>query len=184
TIYLTNDTKLTPPIPVTGLNLKTKEIDDLFGVDESIKKELKRFRELSLLDNPTEADLIKMKDLKAKLQNTNVYYFTIDNKLVASLKPTINVGDVTYKGTMKINSAKVMMPFVSIQHKLNMTWSEFQKAIEISKALWEAGKNDQAPIDQRLFKNIISYRIPNQSISSNDTLEIVGILPPYAGDQA
>lgn len=30
--------------------------------------------------------------------------------------------------------------------------------------------------------NLIGYRIPNQALASNDSLKIVGILPPHAGD--
>ena len=36
-------------------------------------------------------------------------------------------------------------------------------------------------IDKRLL-NVIGYRIPNQGMSSNDALEVVGILPPEVGD--
>jgi len=37
-------------------------------------------------------------------------------------------------------------------------------------------------IDKRILENIIGYRIPNQGLSSNDALEIVGILPEETGD--
>ena len=37
-------------------------------------------------------------------------------------------------------------------------------------------------IDQRILRNIIGYRIPNQSLSSNDHLEVMGILPEEIGD--
>src|SRR5690606_2870892 len=36
-------------------------------------------------------------------------------------------------------------------------------------------------IDKKLL-NLIGYRIPNQGMSSNDSLEIVGILPESYGD--
>jgi len=37
-------------------------------------------------------------------------------------------------------------------------------------------------IDRKIQENIIGYRIPNQGLSSNDALEIVGILPEENGD--
>lgn len=37
-------------------------------------------------------------------------------------------------------------------------------------------------IDRKIQENIIGYRIPNQGLSSNDALEIVGILPEETGD--
>lgn len=37
-------------------------------------------------------------------------------------------------------------------------------------------------IDKKILENIIGYRIPNQGLSSNDALEIVGILPEETGD--
>lgn len=37
-------------------------------------------------------------------------------------------------------------------------------------------------IDQKILKNIIGYRIPNQGLASNDALEVVGILPEGMGD--
>lgn len=37
-------------------------------------------------------------------------------------------------------------------------------------------------IDRKILENIIGYRIPNQGLSSNDALEIVGILPEETGD--
>ncbi len=37
-------------------------------------------------------------------------------------------------------------------------------------------------IDPEILENIIGYRIPNQALSSNDALEIVGFLPEGMGD--
>jgi hypothetical protein len=37
-------------------------------------------------------------------------------------------------------------------------------------------------IDKRIQENIIGYRIPNQGLPSNDSLQIAGILPESAGD--
>lgn len=40
----------------------------------------------------------------------------------------------------------------------------------------------KAMIDPRILENIVGYRIPNQGLSSNDALELVGILPEGMGD--
>lgn len=37
-------------------------------------------------------------------------------------------------------------------------------------------------IDQKILRNIVSYRIPNQALASNDAIEVVGILPEEIGD--
>ena len=46
----------------------------------------------------------------------------------------------------------------------------------------ESGEFVEGVIDRNIFENIIGYRIPNQGLSSNDALEIVGILPEENGD--
>jgi hypothetical protein len=46
----------------------------------------------------------------------------------------------------------------------------------------ENGKFIEGVIDRKILENIIGYRIPNQGLSSNDALEIVGILPEENGD--
>tara|TARA_R110000822_G_scaffold302649_2_gene426998 strand:- start:46677 stop:53717 length:7041 start_codon:yes stop_codon:yes gene_type:complete len=46
----------------------------------------------------------------------------------------------------------------------------------------ETGKYEGGKIDERILRNIIGYRIPNQSLSSNDAVEIMGILPEEIGD--
>jgi hypothetical protein len=46
----------------------------------------------------------------------------------------------------------------------------------------EEGEFIKGVIDDRILNNIIGYRIPNQGLSSNDALQIVGILPEENGD--
>lgn len=46
----------------------------------------------------------------------------------------------------------------------------------------ENGEFVEGVIDRKILENIIGYRIPNQGPSSNDALEIVGILPEETGD--
>ncbi len=49
---------------------------------------------------------------------------------------------------------------------------------------WEqlTGKEILNKLDPRILENIIGYRIPNQGLSSNDALEVVGIIPESMGD--
>jgi len=47
---------------------------------------------------------------------------------------------------------------------------------------YSADKLFNEVIDRKILENIIGYRIPNQGLSSNDALEIVGILPEETGD--
>lgn len=76
------------------------------------------------------------------------------------------------EGKMRIAKAKVLLPFTQVFEQSGLSYNEF-------KELYLAGK-----VDPKIFKEIIGYRIPNQSVSSSDSFEIVGILPPLAGDQA
>ncbi len=46
----------------------------------------------------------------------------------------------------------------------------------------ENGEFVEGVIDRKILENIIGYRIPNQGLSSNDALEIIGILPEENGD--
>jgi len=46
----------------------------------------------------------------------------------------------------------------------------------------EDGEFVEGIIDRKILENIVGYRIPNQGLSSNDALEIVGILPEETGD--
>jgi hypothetical protein len=46
----------------------------------------------------------------------------------------------------------------------------------------ETGKYENGLIDEEILSNIIGYRIPNQGMSSNDALRVVGIIPSENGD--
>lgn len=61
---------------------------------------------------------------------------------------------------------------------------------EIARILWENGNHDINNMTSEEIMalltpealELVTYRIPNQGMSSNDALEIVGILPPGMGD--
>ncbi len=46
----------------------------------------------------------------------------------------------------------------------------------------ETGTYENGIIDERILRNIIGYRIPNQGLPSNDALQVMGILPEEIGD--
>jgi len=95
-----------------------------------------------------------------------IVYLTEDKEL----RPPLLVTNTD--GSKSISKARIMMPFSSIYEQTGMSYEDFRKAFASGK------------IDKRIFENIIGYRIPNQSISSNDSIEVVGILPPSMGDTA
>jgi len=51
-----------------------------------------------------------------------------------------------------------------------------------AKELFVSYKEGAPIIDKRISENIIGYRIPNQGLSSNDSLKIIGLLPEENGD--
>lgn len=84
-----------------------------------------------------------------------------------------NMSTVSTKtNKMRINKARILMPFSQLFAGTDISYNEF-------KEMYKNGK-----VDPRIFTNAIGYRIPNQSMASIDSFEIVGILPPIAGDQA
>jgi hypothetical protein len=48
--------------------------------------------------------------------------------------------------------------------------------------LFVGDENTKPIIDPEFLRNVIGYRIPNQGLSSNDSFEILGILPDAIGD--
>lgn len=74
-----------------------------------------------------------------------------------------------------IEKAQIMLPFSSLFKKTGMSWNEFKTFME---------NRTSETFDEKILTTIMGYRIPNQSMSSNDSFEIVGILPPSSGDLA
>ena len=72
----------------------------------------------------------------------------------------------------KVKPAQILLPYNVLLAKLKENGIDYQN---MSPA------EIKSFIDPELLKGI-AYRIPNQGPSSNDVFEIVGILPPQAGD--
>lgn len=109
----------------------------------------------------TQEELNKLSN-EAKKNLDNIVYFNEEGNPSLERK----------YGKMRIQKARIMLPFTSIYEKTGMSYEDFKRALKSNK------------IDLKIFNNLIGYRIPNQSISSNDSIEIVGILPPNMGDTA
>jgi len=88
--------------------------------------------------------------------------------------PTLYEDIVTNEDGTKITTIKQRPGQIFISH------SDIAKAIPNYRQLAKEGK-----LKDMLGKDVlkaIGYRIPNQGMSSNDALEIVGILPPHMND--
>lgn len=189
--FLNNDTEIKPPLPIAVSDLKSFEFDKLVLEDNQVNNKLKdAFRDYNKILNkkkPSKEEIETMNNLKEILSKFPIYYHSVENSLIISLNKelTTELSDgksITTEGHLKINKAKIMLPFASIKKKLNLTYDELVQAIEESRPEWDKGRPGR--IDRRIFENLISYRIPNQAISSNDAVEIVGVLPESYGDTA
>lgn len=171
-LFLQQDTKLTPPKPIVLTDLKPKEVEKLNGLDAAKKTLYDNYMKLNTSKSLTPEQRLEMNSYKKQLSNDFIYYYTDkDGNASASLiEDDVKLGNG--KGKLKINKAKLMMPFTTIQKELGISWEEFKDKV------------NNGEVDLKIFENLISYRIPNQSISSNDAVEIVGILPPGSGDSA
>ena len=83
-------------------------------------------------------------------------------------------------GRKKVQPGGVLVP-ASMIAKHIPDWST-KKPEELFGYMNEEGEFVPGLIDQRIYENVIGYRIPNQGLASNDALHIVGILPENVGD--
>lgn len=111
----------------------------------------------------TYKDLTKEEKLSTiKYKDNEIMYWDVDG----------NISNDPNKGKMRIAKAKILLPFSGLFSGSELSYNEFVE-------LYKSGQ-----VDEEIVKNIIGYRIPNQAVASIDSFEIVGILPPIAGDQA
>lgn len=103
----------------------------------------------------TNQDIVNNKD-------TDIYMLQDIDKLE---RPKMTIGE---DGRAKVSSGQVFLPHSFIA-KYIPNYAELSKE-DLLKL-----------VDKELFK-IIGYRIPNQKLSSNQPLEVVGILPESMGD--
>jgi len=79
------------------------------------------------------------------------------------------------------NRAQVLMPFNIIQKIMPQRKDEDLEDYKARFILNSKGKGD-INIDPEIFKGLIGYRIPTQAMSSLESIDVVGILPPTMGD--
>ena len=79
------------------------------------------------------------------------------------------------EGVKRTLPGQVMIP-MSLAKEIIKKNPKFKNIDEITDKQWKE------LFSQKEAREIIGYRIPNQGMSSNDTLEVVGILPPEMGD--
>lgn len=175
-LFLGNDIELTPPKPITILDLNKADIEKVEGLTDKELEDLRKFDSLNNTKNFNQNDQNTLDKLKEQYKSKYVYYEEIEGVVKASVVKTDT-------NKMKINNAKLLLPFADIQKKLGISWEEFKELVDNDRRQnWSTGNGKS--FDKRIVENIISYRIPNQSISSNDRVTVAGILPPNQGDQA
>jgi len=109
----------------------------------------------------TGENIVAYESIKNSAKN-GIVWLTNDRKL----KPPRVEADDTF------SAGQCLLPYSKLASLFGREWDSIKKlpTNEIIKR-----------IDPAALK-MIGYRIPNQKLASNDSLEIVGILPPHAGD--
>jgi exodeoxyribonuclease-5 len=95
-----------------------------------------------------------------------------------TFEPTIYVDEDTGKTKIRPGGILISGSFIA---KYIPDYKKY-KAEELFGYTDEDGNKVEGIIDDRILSNIVGYRIPNQGLSSNDALQIVGILPEENGD--
>lgn len=141
--------------------------DSLFQFKEKLESELHAYVDKSTIKLKAQGG--------AFIQMSNMGFNPIKDMTHEKLDPTSVIWFKNVKELQgprmengKVKSAQVLLPYKVIQHipgYKSMTAAELRSKI-----------NDD------VLEGIVGYRIPNQGMSSIDTIEIVGILPPSSGD--
>lgn len=93
--------------------------------------------------------------------------------------PTIYTNPYTKKET--VNPGGVFISGAMIA-KYIPNYKELSSEKLFGKLNKQTGEYEGGRIDNRILQNIIGYRIPNQYLSSNDPLQVMGILPEEMGN--
>jgi hypothetical protein len=100
------------------------------------------------------------------------------------MSPKLKSGDTTYEpyfyidenGEQKVSPAGIFISGSFISKYI----PDYKKYT--SEELFESYNGGDPILSKEILTNIIGYRIPNQGLPSNDSLEIIGILPEEQGD--
>lgn len=121
-----------------------------------------------------------VKDRIVKIKTNGGSYIQISNFGIDKLTPNQKQGIKWF-----IDPEKGLKPPHIVDGKIKpgqilLSGSLIAKAIPNWKDL--SPTELKSKIDPKILENVIGYRIPNQGLSSNDSLEIVGFLPEGMGD--
>lgn len=103
--------------------------------------------------------------------------------------PALENGDTTFEptkyideetGKTKIKPGGILISGSFIAKKIP-NYKDYS-ALQLFGGKDADGNMVEGIIDKEILENIVGYRIPNQGLSSNDALQIVGILPEENGD--
>lgn len=83
---------------------------------------------------------------------------------------------VNESGRVRVEPAGILIS-ASVISKYVPNWRDYDET-----ELFVSYQGGDPIIDKRISENIIGYRIPNQGLSSNDSLKIIGLLPEENGD--
>jgi hypothetical protein len=103
---------------------------------------------------------------QSNIDKNGIVWLTNDRKL----KPPRVEKDES--GNVVFSSAQALLPYDKLAELFGDEWENI-KNLPLSEIVEK--------IDKDALK-MIGYRIPNQEMASNDSIEIVGILPKHAGD--
>ncbi len=116
---------------------------------------------------------------KNDLNQNIVYTPWFDKKKLPT--PEVVVDPET--GIKKVKPAGIFLTG-SVLSKIFPDWRLYANEPEtlFGKLNPDTGNYEGGKIDYKILQNIIGYRIPNQGLSSNDALQVMGILPDAVGD--
>ncbi len=188
-------------------DLGMKEIINSFGIDKDNKitnpdrfygamvQELKERGEDTNLINALESGITPYGIAQNQQKLMNIFFAIMNKKLVkiktngGSFIQLSNFGidraTAESQGVKWIGKPKPLSPYQVVDGKVKpaqilISGSFVAKYIPDYKKY--SGKQLAKLIDPKILESVIGYRIPNQGLSSNDALEIVGILPEAMGD--
>ena len=162
------------------------------NVIDALKKETALYGIPQAMDKITNVFASVMNDRLIKIKSNGGAFIQMSNfgmsKSEGSTKgavwnPNINEGATTMEperitedGKVKIKPGQILISG-SFLAKYIPNWRSYSP-----ESLFISHEGGDPIISKEIQENIIGYRIPNQGLSSNDALQIVGILPEENGD--
>jgi len=162
------------------------------NVIDALKKETALYGIPQAMDKITNVFASVMNDRLVKIKSNGGAFIQMSNFGMSKSEgthqgvvwhPTINENattmepeKITEDGKVKIKPGQILISG-SFLSKDIPNWRDYDE-----QQLFVSYKGGDPIISKEIQENIIGYRIPNQGLSSNDALQIVGILPEENGD--